>query len=425
MKKILTLIFILTSFASFTFAADAELDIIKKSNNLPKIEIGLAPNAMKKELTSKVRDMISKDLQVSGHFEVVDTSLIVAYNSIPNLLALSNKGTDLFLNIDSQVTGFGAYSVMVKLFDINSKQLVFNRSFTTSKEERYPFLAHRIAISINKHLKAPSIDWMDKFVIFSQYKDAKKADIIIADYTLTFQQTVIKGGLNIFPKWADKKQESFYYTTYDTGIPTLVKRNIYTRKKETIMKSEGMLVASDVNDDGTKVLITASPEFQPDIYLYDTKRKSKVRLTNYKGIDVGAHFVENDSKIVFVSDRLQHPNIFAKKIGNRGVERLVFHGNNNSSATTHKDFVVYTSRDRDNEFGTYTFNLYLMSTKSDFLKRLTSNGTNQFPKFSKDGESIIFLKTLNNKSSIGIIRLNYSKSFLFPLKSGKIQSLDW
>lgn len=425
MKKILTLIFILTSFASFTFAADAELDIIKKSNNLPKIEIGLAPSAMKKELTSKVRDIISKDLQVSGHFEVVDSSLIVGYNSIPNLLALSNKGTDLFLNIDSQISGFGAYSIMVKLFDINSKQLVFNRSFTTSKEERYPFLAHRIAIAINKHLKAPSIDWMDKFVIFSQYKDAKKADIIIADYTLTFQQTVIKGGLNIFPKWADKKQESFYYTTYDTGIPTLIKRNIYTRKKEIIMKSEGMLVASDVNDDGTKVLITASPEFQPDIYLYDTQKKSKVRLTNYKGIDVGAHFVENDSKIVFVSDRLQHPNIFAKKIGNRGVERLVFHGNNNSSATTHKDFVVYTSRDRDNEFGTYTFNLYLMSTKSDFLKRLTSNGTNQFPKFSKDGESIIFLKTLNNKSSIGIIRLNYSKSFLFPLESGKIQSLDW
>jgi TolB protein len=191
------------------------------------------------------------------------------------------------------------------------------------------------------------------------------------------------------------------------------------------MKSEGMLVVSDVSSDGKKLLITASPEYQPDIYLYDVVNKSKVRLTSYKGIDVGAHFVENDSKIIFVSDRLKYPNIFAKKLGSRGVQRLVFHGRNNSSATTHKDFVVYTSRDRDNEFGTYSFNLYLMSTKSDFLKRLTSSGTNQFPKFSKDGESIIFLKTHNNKSSIGIIRLNYSKSFLFPFKSGKIQSIDW
>lgn len=422
MKNIIILLFTITS---FLFSADAELDIVKKSTTLPKIEIGVAPTTMKKVLTDKIKKMVEKDLNVSGHFEVLNSNDSVDFASMPDVLRMSNRGTDLFLNINATVSGFGGYSVAIKLFDINAKQLVFSKNFTTSKEERYPFLAHRVAIAVNKHLNAPPIDWMEKFVIFSQYKAARKADIIIADYTLTFQKSVIRGGLNIFPKWADNKQQSFYYTTYDKGIPTLIKTNLYTRKRQTIMKSEGMLVASDVSSDGKKVLITASPEYQPDIYLYDTVRKSKVRLTTYKGIDVGARFVENDSKIVFVSDRLKYPNIFAKKLGNRGVERLVYHGRNNSSATTHKDFVVYTSRDRDNQFGGYAFNLYLMSTKSDFLKRLTSNGSNQFPKFSPDGESVIFLKTVNNRSSIGIIRLNHSKSFLFPLKSGKIQSIDW
>lgn len=194
-KKSLILLFIFINFSIFLNAADAELDIVKKSTSLPKIEIALSPNAMKKNLTLKVKEMIAKDLKVSGHFDVINTSLSLDYDSMPNLLALSNKGTDLFLNIDSQVSGFDGYSVMVKLYDINSKQLVYNKSFTTSKEERYPFLAHRIAIAINKYLKAPPIDWMDKFVIFSQYKEARKADIIIADYTLTFQQEVIKGGL--------------------------------------------------------------------------------------------------------------------------------------------------------------------------------------------------------------------------------------
>lgn len=422
MKKILGLIVLLVN---LVFSADAELDIIKKSSSLPKIAISVSSEASKKEFTIKVKDMIFKDLNVSGHFNVIKSDMLVPYNKTPDMLVLSNQGIDLFLNINSTLSGFGTFSVQVKLFDINSKTLVFNKTFTSSKEDRYPFLAHRIAISINKHLKAPSIDWMDKFVIYSIYKKARKADIMIADYTLTYKKSVIKGGLNIFPKWANSKQDTFYYTTYDKGIPTLIRTNIYTRKRETIMKSEGMLVVSDVSSDGKKLLITASPEYQPDIYLYNVKNKSKVRLTSYKGIDVGAHFVENDSKIIFVSDRLKYPNIFAKKLGSRGVQRLVFHGRNNSSATTHKDFVVYTSRDRDNEFGTYSFNLYLMSTKSDFLKRLTSSGTNQFPKFSKDGESIIFLKTHNNKSSIGIIRLNHSKSFLFPFKSGKIQSIDW
>ncbi|RXK03508.1 Tol-Pal system protein TolB [Halarcobacter bivalviorum] len=422
MKKILSLLFLITT---FVFAADAELDIIKKSGSLPKIEVSVSPKAMNAVLTNKVAKMIEKDLMVSGHFDVVASSQVVDYNSNPDMLVLSNKGTDLFVNLDANVSSFGGYTVMLKMYDVNAKKMVLNRSFSTSKEDRFPFIAHRIAITINKHLNAPSIDWMDKFVIFSQYKSARKADIIIADYTLTFQMPVIRGGLNIFPKWASDKQDSFYYTTYDSGIPTLVKTNIYTRQREVIMQSEGMLVASDVSSDSKKVLITASPNHQPDIYLYDTVTKTKKRLTTYKGIDVGAHFIDNEKRIVFVSDRLKYPNIFAKDIGGRGVERLVYHGNNNSSATTFKDYVVYTSRDRNNEFGSYTFNLYLMSTKSDFLKRLTSNGSNQFPKFSKDGESIIFLKTVNNRSSIGIIRLNYSKSFTFPLKNGKIQSIDW
>lgn len=422
MKKFL---FLIISFTTFLFAADAELDIVKKSTNLPKIEISIAPNAMGGQLIKRVKSLVEKDLKVSGHFDVIDSTFVTEFNKEPNMLALSNKGTDLFLNITSNVTGFGGLSVQFKLYDINSKQLLLTSTLSTSKEDRYPFLAHRLAIAVNKQLKAPSIDWMDKFVIFSLYKEAKKADIIIADYTLTFQQPVIRGGLNIFPKWADKEKGDFYYTTYDRGIPTLMKTNLYSRKKEVVMKSEGMVVASDVSSDGRKVLVTASPDYQPDIYLYDTIRKTKTRLTTYKGIDVGAHFVENDSKIVFVSDRLGYPNIFAKKIASRGVERLVYHGRNNSSATTFKDYIVYTSREKDNEFGSFTFNLYLMSTKSDYLERLTASGSNQFPKFSQDGESIIFLKNMKGRSSIGIIRLNQGKSFLYPLNNGKIQSLDW
>jgi len=407
------------------FAVDAQLEIVKEGRKLPKIMVSISANTMNDPLAKKVQSLVEKDLNVSGHFDVIKTTQSVDYNSTPDMLALSNQGIDLFLNIDTNISSFAGFTVLTKLYDVNLKSLVESKTYTTSKKERYPFLAHRTAISVNKYLNAPSIEWMDKFVIFSQYQDAKKADIIIADYTLTYQLPIIIGGLNIFPKWADEKQQSFYYTTYDKGLPTLIKSNIYTRKREVIMKSEGMVVCSDVSDDGKKLLITASPEFQPDIYLYDTLRKSKVRLTTYKGIDVGAHFIEDDSKIVFVSDRLKYPNIFSKKIGQRGVQRLVYHGGNNSSVASYKDYVVYTSRDGINEFGSQTFNLYLMSTKSDYLKRLTSNGSNQFPKFSQDGESIIFLKTANNRSSIGIIRLNHSKSFLFPLANGKIQSIDW
>ncbi|WP_375724356.1 Tol-Pal system protein TolB [Arcobacter sp. KX21116] len=422
MKKVF---FLLTLICINLFAVDASMEIIKKSDNLPKIEISVASDTSNVEYINKIKKLLIQDLLVSGHFEAMSSNEKISFSSNPNMLSLKNRGIDLFLNISIRQSSFGGLNLNVKLFDNNLMQLILEKTISSSQLDRYPFVAHRAAIVINKHLNAPSIDWMDKFVVFSVYKDAKEANIVIGDYTLTFQKTIIKGGLNIFPKWANDKQDSFYYTSYRGSSPQLIKYNLYTRKVDYIMKSEGMIVCSDVNKDGSKLLITASPEGQPDIYLYDTKNKRKERLTNYKGIDVGAHFAENDTKIVFVSDRLNHPNIFAKKINGRGVERLVYHGRNNSSATTFDNYVVYSSRETQNEFTDNTFNLYLISLKSDFIRRLTTNGVNQFPKFSNDGESVLFIKNYRNKSNVGIIRLNYNKSFLFPLTSGKLQSIDW
>ena len=422
MKNILIL---LTISFSTLFAVDAKMEIIKKSQNLPKIEVSTASDSANAVLAKKITKIIIQDLKVSGHFDISDQKQSVFFKDQPNMVTLSKNGVDLFLNVFVQPGNFGALKVNVKLYDVNQKRQVFNNTIGTSKQDRYPFVAHRISISINKHLNAPSIDWMDKFVIFSIYKGAKQAEIAIGDYTLSYQKTVVRGGLNIFPKWANSKQEEFYYSTYVNGLPQIKKMNIYNRKRQTVMSSEGMVVVSDISEDGKKLLITASPQGQPDIYLYDLRTKIKKRLTKYKGIDVGAHFVENDSKIVFVSDRLKYPNIFAKKIGGRGIERLVYHGRNNSSATTYKNYVVYTSREKGNQFSSSAFNLYLISTQSDFIRRLTTNGSNQFPKFSNDGESILYIKQFKGKSSIGIIRVNYNKTFLFPLKNGKLQSIDW
>jgi TolB protein len=208
-------------------------------------------------------------------------------------------------------------------------------------------------------------------------------------------------------------------------IPVLKKHNLYTTSSTNIISSDGMVVCSDISQQTSKIILTMAPNSQPDIYIYDLKTKIKSRLTKYKGIDVGGSFVENDTKIVFISDRLKKPNIFAKTIGQKGVERLVYHGKNNSQCTTFNNYIVYSSRESNNEFGRNAFNLYLISSQSDFIRRLTTTGRNQFPKFSQDGDSILFIKSYKNKSYLGIIRLNYNKSFLFPLKSGKLQSIDW
>ena len=420
------ILFVSLVFSSVFANVDGHIDIVKRSNSIPKIGVSVASGSSSDFTLTRLKKSLEDDLNVSGHFELASVSLPQSsFDTTPDLLALSNQGVTLFVNLASQRESNGGYTLKVKLFDVNQRALILEKNFTTSQLDRSVFLAHKAAIAINDFFKAPSIAWMEKFVVFAVYKSAGNADIMIGDYTLTYKQTVVSGGLNIFPKWADKDQKSIYYTSYNYKKPTLVKLNIYNRSKDVIMDSDGMLACSDVNADGSKILVTASPTGQPDVFLYNTKSRSKTQITKYGGIDVGGQFVENDSKIVFVSDRLGNPNIFSQSIGSSAVERMVYHSNNNSSVTSNKNNIVYSSKDSDNELGGKSFNLYLINSRTDNMTRLTSSGVNQFPKFSPDGETLLFIKNYAGVSSLGIIRLEFNKSFLFPLKGERIQSIDW
>lgn len=413
MKKLLICFVIIVN----TFAIDATIEVVKDATKLPTIVVENLNNSL---IASKIYKMLIADLKVSGHFNVIENdngSKDIDYD------AYAKDNVNLVVKLESDKSNKEVTSNII-LYDINIKQAVISKRYSISQENRFPFLAHRMAIDINNYIKAPPIDWMNRFVVFSKYTKSGESQIAVADYTLTFRSTIIGDGLNIFPKWADESQNNIYFTKY-MPKPTIVKYNIYTGKMEKIISSDGLVTVSDVSKDGKKLLLTMAPDSQTDIYLYDIDKKTTKRLTNYSGIDVGGNFINNEKSIMFISDRLGYPNVFSLDLSNKLITQLVYHGRNNSSASAHDEYVVYSSRETDNEFGANTFNLYLISTKSDYIRRLTASGVNQIPKFSRDGGSIMFVKQTPEESSLGIIRLNYNKSFLFPLTNEKIQSIDW
>lgn len=104
---------------------------------------------------------------------------------------------------------------------------------------------------------------------------------------------------------------------------------------------------------------------------------------------------------------------------------MVYYGKSNVACSAHGEYIVYKARETSHAFAKNTFNLHLISTKTDFIRRLTATGVNEFPRFSKDGDAILFIKNYKSQSSIGIIRLNHNKNYLFPLKYGKVQAMDW
>lgn len=418
MRKILVC---LVLFCANVFALDATIEVVKDATKLPVIVVeNLNGDKNDVLVSSKIHKMLVADLKVSGHFSVVEKS-----EGVKNIdyEAYIKDNVNLVAKLESKVSSGELVSTII-VYDVNVKQVALSKQYSVKEERRFPFLAHKMAIDINSYIQAPSIDWMNRFVVFSKYTKSKESHIVVADYTLTYQSAVIRDGLNIFPKWLDAEQNSIVFTKY-TPRPTLMKYDIYTGKMESLISSDGLLIASDISKDGKKALLTMAPNAQSDIYLFDFASKKSTKLTNYNGIDVGANFINNERGIMFISDRMGYPNIFSLDLQTKLISQLVYHGRNNSSASAFNDYIVYSSRESANEFGQNTFNLYLISTKSDYIRRLTASGVNQLPRFSRDGGSIMFVKNTEEESSLGIIRLNYNKSYLFPLADEKIQSIDW
>ncbi len=418
MKKL----FLLLAICLGLFAKGATIDVVNKGLVLPKIIVQDATKDFaNRALQDKFFKLVVGDLKVGSAFDVSDKYYTSGFDD--SAIISAEQRADLIYRYALTQIG-DQLSLKLKVLNAKTNQVRFSGEYTQSVD-KFVFLAHKSIADMARNLNLSPIDWMDKSIIFSQYTAPGKSNIVVADYTLTYQKIVVSGGLNIFPKWANKDQNAFYYTTYIKSVPTLYKFDLNTNRKSKITQSGGMIVASDVSQDGTKLLLTMAPNDQSDIYLYDTINKSLKRVTTFSGIDVNGNFVDNDSRVVFVSDRLGYPNVFATSINGGAVEQMVFHGKNNNSISTFENYVVYSSRESVNEYAQKTFNLYLISTKSDYVRQLTADGVNTYPRFSSDGGSIVFIKSIGGSSAVGIIRVNENRSFQFPLRIGKLQSIDW
>ncbi len=410
-------IFLMTLLLS---ANDATIEVVKKADSFASLAIEDATESFETSASRQFFKNIVSDMNVLSLFNVERKHYINNYED--NSASLETRSFDYVLRYRLHKDDSGTIVVNMKF--LHNESVMMEKVYKMSKKNLLVFVAHSIAYDINDLMGATPVDWMKKKVVFAKLTSPGRSEIVIADYTLTYQHTIIKGALNVFPQWADKDQRAFYYTALGGDIPTLYKMDLKTGKKVKIATSDGMLVCSDVSDDGRKLLLTMAPSGQPDIYLFDTQTQQKKRLTTYRGIDVNGQFMENN-KIAFVSNRLGYPNIFSKKLNGGGVEQMVYYGRSNAACSAHNEYVVYKSRESQNEFERNTFNLHLISTKTDFIRRLTATGVNEYPRFSASGDTILFIKNYQQQSSVGVIRLQENKSFLFPLKIGKLQSIDW
>jgi len=407
------ILFFLLTFNLYSF--DAVLDIEKDVEI--KASIALMEDASTAGSTAnhaKMFNILVNDLKISGHF-MVDT-VFRKGNFDDTLVPVELHDREYLLKYRYSASGT---KLNIKLIRVADSFMVFQNNYAINEMSRYPFLAHSAVVEFNSVLGFEDISWMKRSILFAKYISSRNSEIWVADYTLNFATVILRGGLNLFPKWANSSQSAFYYTSYNVAVPTLYRVDMNSGTRSKVVASEGMLVASDVSQDGSRILLTMAPNGQPDIYEFNVNSKSTKRLTTFSGIDVNGKYIGDESQIAFVSDRVGNANIYTKAIGSRSVSRAARYGNNNSSCDAFGQNLLYSVKEGS------ASNIYLGSVSSSYVRPLTSNGRNQLPRFSADGKVILYIKQHGGRNSIGYMNLATKQSALFPMKSGKIQSIDW
>ncbi len=387
--------------------SDVSLTIKKNVGSKAGIFIENISSGLMPAISQKSFILFKDDLTLSGNFEIVESKNI--------------SGSDNYL-LKYDLSGANGANLNVSLFNGDGNSLLFQKNYNISSFDKYPFLIHKAVSDINKFLGYNSMEWINRLVLMSRYIGPGKSEIVLSDYTFTYKKAIIRDGLNLFPKWANKSQTSFYYTSMSSGLPTVYEYNIINGAKTYIASSEGMIVCSDVSSDGGRLLLTMSPDGQPDIYEFDKTTKKSVKLTDFSGIDVSGQYLSNGKEIVFVSNRLGYPNIFKKYIDSPTVSQMVFKGRENNSCDTKGNKVVYSSRESKNIFGSNTFNIYMISNGITFP--ITSSGENQFPRFSDDGSVVMYIRQSNGNSYAGFVNPRTNQNKLFEINS-RVQSIDW
>jgi len=412
--RYLFLVLIVLINSVFADEPDAVLKIEKSVKSRSKVAIFSSKDSSA-DYVKRVNKLFVSDLKVSGHF-VADGNISAIGFDTPVMVIPSKSEYSLIYRFSK--TPQGGASLDIKLFSGNPKKQILNKNYSVTRLEKYPFLVHKAVSEINKVAKYPAIDWINRYVLLTRYVGPKATETLLADYTFTYKKVILRGGLNLFPKWASKEQKEFYYSSYGANDRlTLYKLNIYTGKKVSIITTTGMLACSDVGSDG-KLLLTMAPNSQPDVYVYSGGSAKKI--TNFSGIDVGGKFADGGSSVVFVSNREGHPNIYKTSINGGSVKKIVHHGKNNGSCDVHDNQVVYSSKE-DRK----TFNIYLTDSNGEQTRPLTSGGINQFPRFSYDGNIVMYIKRTPSGNSIGFINISANRSELFKMGIDRIQSIDW
>jgi TolB protein len=345
------------------------------------------------EYAAKVPEVITRDLQISGLFKVLNPGTFVETPgkcSEPNAIAYSDWsviGAEGLVKGEVREKG-DSIEVVMYLHDVQQQRAVVAKRYEAAKED-YAKVAHRFANEIMGHFTGEKGVFGTEIAYVSRVGRFKELFMMGIDGSGVRQITRDRG-LALSPSWAPGG-DKIIFTSYASRRPELYVVSPKGGKPQRITKRPGLELGAKFSRDGNTILTASSVSGLSKISLFDLRGRVLKRLTTGSAIDVSPSWSPDGEWFAFCSNRGGGPQIYISRADGTGRPKRVSFADSNyctSPAWSPKgDRIAFVCRRGGHQ-------IFMSSPRGGQATQLTFSGNNEDPNWSPDGRFIAMSSNL-------------------------------
>lgn len=358
-------------------------------------------------LGATVQPALANEAAEVNSFDLVMSGLVVAERRdaapLPNGLALTpidfvpwlSSGYDLLIRGEYELRG-QELAIEFRLYDVLAKKLLTSKRFLGNVKDLRRY-AHSFSDEVLRALTGEKGPFTSKILYVSTQPGNK--ELFLMDWDgYNPRQLTSNHSINISPDISPDGRE-IIFTSYKRGNPDLYKRALSSTVEVPVSHRPGLNITGAWSPDGSKIALALSKDGNTEIYTVARDGSAPNRLTVSHAANVSPAWSPDGKKIAFVSDRLGKPQIFTMDALGGNLQRFPISGGYivNPAWSPKGDKLAYARMAGG-------FQIFVANADGSNELQLTTEGSNERPRWSPDGRLIVFSSKRGGQEALYVMR---------------------
>lgn len=376
------------------------------------------------DLGSRVPDVMARDLDISGFFEVLNPGIFIEKPGKCDSDGEFAYSDWSIIGAEGLVRGVidaDGSDIKLQLFlhDVQQRKVVLGKEYS-GHISQLSAMAHKFANEIMLYFTGTRGVFGSQIAYSSRVGRFK--ELFLMDMSGTeVRQLTNEQGLAISASFSADGNK-LVYTSYRNRVPDLFEYQLDSRRTRRVTHSSDLELGARYAPDARSILTSISVGKYSEIVLMSLDGKVQKVLSRAPGvIDVSPEWSPDYQQIVFCSNRSGGPQIYVMNADGSNPRRVSFVRSNyctSPSWSPRGDRLAFVCRADSG------FQLFAANSDGSAALQLTSSGSNEDPSWSPDGRYIAFSTTAGGGSVFQIALMREDGSNLKQLSSARTSSME-